>query len=208
MMFDTILLYAITCFTVTVIPGPTMLLALTNGTSRRWRVAAMGILGAALSDLLLIGAVSIGLGALLAASETIFSVVRWVGVFYLAWLAIQLWRNQPAGLPTGSGCLRLSAGRAFFRSLLVSLSNPKGLLFFSAFLPQFIDTSKAQTPQYLLLALLTAAMDIVVMACYATGGAQAARLLTVKGLRRLNRGCASLLLSLAAFLALYRKSNA
>jgi homoserine/homoserine lactone efflux protein len=207
MTLATILLYTITCFAVTVTPGPTMLLALANGISRSRRVAGMGILGAALSDLLLIGAVSIGLGAVLATSEAIFSAVKWIGVLYLVWLAVQLWRNQPAALTTHLGNSSSTAARAFSRSLFVSLSNPKGLLFFFAFLPQFIDIAKPQASQYLSLALLTAAIDIVVMACYAAGGAQAARFLTVKGLIRLNRACASALLSLAVFLALYRRSN-
>lgn len=206
-MFSTIVLYSVACFAVTVTPGPTMLLALVNGTSRRWRVAGMGILGAALSDLLLIGAVSVGLGALLAASEAVFSAVKWTGVLYLVWLAIQLWYGHPVGLTTDLSISSPSAKRAFVRSLLVALLNPKGLLFFSAILPQFINTAKPQWPQYLLLALLTAAIDIVAMTCYATGGAQAARLLTAKGLRCLNRACASALLSLAAFLAIYRRSN-
>ena len=208
MTFSTILLYAITCFAVTVTPGPTMLLALTNGASRKWRVALMGILGAALSDLLLIGAVSVGLGALLATSEIIFSMIKWVGVLYLTWLAIQLWRNQPVTISVSSTVSNPSGRTAFFRSFLVALSNPKGLLFFSAFLPQFIDISAPVAPQYLVLALLTAAMDIVVMIFYATGGAQVARFLTFKGIRRLNQVCASTLLSLAVFLALYRRSNA
>lgn len=208
MTLTTICLYTVACFAVTVTPGPTMLLALANGTSRNWRVAGMGILGAALSDLLLIGAVSIGLGALLATSEAIFSIVKWVGVLYLVLLAAQLWLSHPVELKTNTDTSSVTATKAFSRSLLVSLSNPKGLLFFSAFLPQFINTAEPQAFQYLILALLTAALDIVVMACYATGGAQAARFLTVKGLRRLNRACASALLSLALFLALYRRSNA
>jgi len=207
MTLTTICLYIVTCFAVTVTPGPTMLLALANGTSRNWRVAGMGILGAALSDLLLIGAVSIGLGALLATSEAIFSTVKWVGVLYLVWLAVQLWLSHPAALKTDISTSSATATKAFSRSLLVSLSNPKGLLFFSAFLPQFINTGEPQAFQYLILALLTAALDIVVMACYATGGAQAARFLTVKGLRQLNRAGASALVSLALFLALYRRSN-
>jgi homoserine/homoserine lactone efflux protein len=207
MLLSTILLYAVSCFAVTVTPGPTMLLALTNGTSRRWRVAGMGILGAALSDLLLIGAVAIGFGALLAASETVFSAIKWVGVLYLVWLAIQLWCAHPAGLTINPGNSTCSAKRAFIRSLLVALSNPKGLLFFSAFLPQFINTARPQAPQYLFFALLTAAIDILVMSCYAAGGSQAARLLTARGLRHLHRASASALMSLAAFLALYRRSN-
>ncbi len=206
MTLATLFLYIVTCLAVTVTPGPTMLLALANGTSRSWRIAGMGILGAALSDLLLIGAVSVGLGALLAASEAVFSTVKWAGVLYLVWLAVQLWRSQPAALTTNNGASS-TAATAFSRSLLVSLSNPKGLLFFSAFLPQFINTAEPQALQYITLALLTAALDSVVMACYATGGAQAARFLTVKGLRSLNRACASALLSLALFLALYRRAN-
>lgn len=209
MTLTMLFLYAVACLAVTVTPGPTMLLALSNGTSRNWRIAAAGIAGAALSDLLLIGAVSIGLGALLAASETLFSLIKWVGVVYLVWLAVQLWRSRPqevsADTPAGN---RLSIGKAFMRSLLVAISNPKGLLFFSAFLPQFIDIAAPQAPQYLTLALLSAALDIVVMACYAAGGAQAARLLTSQGLRRLNRACAAVMLSLAAFLAFYRRSSA
>lgn len=207
MTLATILLYTITCFAVTVTPGPTMLLALANGTSRNWRVAGLGMLGAALSDLLLIGAVAVGLGTLLATSEAIFSAVKWIGVLYLAWLAVQLWRKQPVALQPTIGNASATATTAFSRSLLVSLSNPKGLLFFSAFLPQFINTAEPQSLQYLILALLTAAIDIVGMACYAMGGAQAARFFTVKGLRRLNRACASALLSLAVFLALYRRAN-
>lgn len=208
MTLTSIFLYLVTCFAVTVTPGPTMLLALANGTTRSWRIAGMGILGAALSDLFLIGAVSVGLGALLAASKVVFSIVKWVGVLYLVWLAVQLWLSSPDALKINVGNSSSTASKAFFRSLLVSLSNPKGLLFFSAFLPQFINPAEPQAIQYVILALLTAALDIVVMACYATGGAQAARYLTLKGLRLLNRACASVLLSLALFLAFYRRSNA
>lgn len=207
MTLTTLLLYLTACFAVTVTPGPTMLLALANGSSGRWRVAGMGILGAALSDLILIGAVAIGLGALLAASEALFQAIKWLGVAYLAWLSIALWRQAHGGLKPRPDDASQSAAKAFSRSQLVALSNPKGLLFFSAFLPQFINTAEAQAPQYALLAVSTALLDIAVMSCYALGGAQAARLLTVRGLRRLHRACASVLLSLAAFLAVYRRAD-
>ncbi|UXY17194.1 LysE family translocator [Chitiniphilus purpureus] len=206
MSLQTLSLYLAACFMVTAIPGPTMLLALTNGASRNWRVALMGMLGAATSDLLLIGAVAVGLGAVLAASEVLFSVVKWLGVAYLVWLAVQLWR-APVMAPLQIGEGTTGATRAFVRSLLVALSNPKGLLFFSAFLPQFIDTGAPQAPQYLMLALATAALDLAVMAGYAAGGAQLARLLSIRWLRRLNRACAAMLVSLAALLAAYRHAS-
>jgi homoserine/homoserine lactone efflux protein len=201
-------LYAAACLAVTVTPGPTTLLALANGASGRTAVVAGGIAGALLSDLLLIGAVGVGLGAVLAASEALFSVLKWAGVVYLGWLALQLWRAPPLASGASAIAGAASARTAFWRSLAVALSNPKGLLFFSAFLPQFIDTSAAQAPQYLALALLSALIDGVVLAAYAAGGSQAARLLTAQGLRRLHRACAVVLLSLAGLLALYRRGNA
>ncbi len=212
MSLTTLLIYSVACLSVTVLPGPTMLLALSNGTLRRPGLVLAGIGGAALSDLLLIGAVSLGLGAMLMASEALFQWVKWIGVVYLCVLAVQLWRSAPAALrvarPQGVDTdARRALWRAFRRSLLVALSNPKGLLFFSAFLPQFIDTARPQWPQYLMLALLTAAMDVVVMAFYAAGGSGAARLLSAAALRRLNRACASVLVSFAGLLAVYRQGN-
>ncbi len=203
----TLFLYAAACLAVTVTPGPTMLLALGNGASGDRRVVALGILGAALSDLLLIGAVAVGLGALLAASEALFEAVKWLGALYLAWIALQMWRAQPAGLAAPDPARAAKSGRkAFLRSLGVALSNPKGLLFFSAFLPQFIDTATPQAPQYALLAATTALLDIAVMALYAAGGARAARLFSAAGLRRLNRVCAATMLSLAGLLAASRRA--
>ena len=205
---STLTLYVFACLAVFVTPGPTTLLALANGAKNDWRIAAMGILGASLSDLVLIAAVAVGLGAVLAASEVMFSLVKWLGVAYLVWLGVQLWRSIPEAATSRSVSADVSPSAAFVRSLGVALSNPKGLLFFSAFLPQFIDTSQPQAMQYLVLAVVSAALDAAVMVCYAAGGSQAAKLLTANGLRHLNRSCAAAMFSLAAFLALYRRTGA
>ncbi|WP_208230897.1 LysE family translocator [Brenneria izadpanahii] len=172
------------------------------------KLIAFGILGAALSDFILIGLVAIGLGSLVAASETLFSLVKWIGVGYLFWLSLQLWQAKPSSLLTTAPTDRpsYSANRAFMRSLLVALSNPKGLLFFSAFLPQFIVVNEPQLPQYVAFACATIVIDIAIMAGYAFGGMQAARAFTAVGLRRLNRACAAIMVFLAGGLAVYRKS--
>lgn len=217
MTWTTLLVFAAISAAAIATPGPTVLLALNNGAVHGMRRALFGICGAALSDLILIGAVSLGLGALLAASESLFSWVKWVGVAYFVWLSVQLWRSRPQGLSRGDGDAAASDGdvasfvsprRAFTRSLLVALTNPKGLLFFSAFLPQFVVTSEPQWPQYLTLALVFTSIDIAVMLVYALGGLHAARLLTASGLRRLNRACAAAMLSLAGMLAVYRRGAA
>lgn len=189
------------------IPGPTTLLALSNGISGNWRVVWAGMCGAALSDVMVIAAVGIGLGALLAASATLFLIVKSVGVVYLGWLAYQLWTSQPFVPKQDQIATAPSPTRGFVRSFGVALTNPKILLFFSAFLPQFVDTAAPLGPQYAILAIASASVDVAVMALYATGGVHAARLLTATGLRRLNRTCAVIMASLAGFLALYRRAG-
>lgn len=201
-------LYIVAVAAVTVIPGPTMLLALNNGAHGGKRIAICGMAGAALSDLILIAAVGCGLGALLLASEQLFSVVKWLGAAYLLYLAYGLW-NAPVGtIQADKPSEKALSGRAaFLRSLLVALSNPKALLFFSAFLPQFIRPDQAIAAQYATLAVVTALIDIALMSLYAMGGHHAMRLLSGQAMRWLNRGCAGMLAGLGIALSLYRRSN-
>ncbi|MGC7405138.1 LysE family translocator [Pandoraea pneumonica] len=207
MQLSTLAIYATAALIGGLIPGPTTLLALANGVSGNWRVVLVGMAGAALSDLAIVAAVGAGLGALLMASATLFATVKWVGVLYLVWLAVQLWRSHPKDLSQVRIKADLSARRVFLRSFGVTLTNPKILLFLSAFLPQFVNTSQPLVPQYATLAVVFALVDIVVMTLYATGGVQAARLMTARGLKRLNRVCAVVMFSLAGGLALYRKTG-
>lgn len=202
----TLLLYTTSCLIGALIPGPTSLLAMANGTSRNGRLVAVGMAGAALSDILIIAAVGLGLGAMLMASHNLFLALKWFGVAYLAWLGIQLWRSQPQALDPAAMAGGSRGGEVFWRSFSVVLTNPKALLFFTAFLPQFIDPSQPTLMQYTVLALVSALVDILVMGLYAAGGVQAAKVLTQTGMRRLNRCCGATMLSLAAFLAVYRRS--
>ena len=202
----TLSLYILAVAAVTMIPGPTMLLALNNGALGGKRIAACGIAGAALSDLILIAAVGCGLGAILIASEQLFTLVKWVGVAYLMYLAYGLWR-APISPIRADTAAPLSGRAAFLRSLLVALSNPKGLLFFSAFLPQFIRPEEALATQYITLALVTALIDMALMSVYAVGGHHAMRLLSGKAMRYVNRGCAGMLAGLGLALSLYRRSD-
>jgi len=206
-MIETLLLFALVAFIGIATPGPTVLLALTNGSRLGVRASVPGMFGAVLSDFLLIGAVALGLGALLAASEFWFSVVKWVGVAYLAYLGLRLLRSTGTiALPVEESESLVPSPRAvFLRSLLVAVTNPKGYLFFSAFLPQFIDPSKPQWPQYSALALTFASIDFLVMFAYACAGAQAMRALRAKGALWLERACGGALLALAGSLALYRR---
>ncbi len=208
-MLNSLIVYGISSLAVTVIPGPTMLLALSNGTTRRAKVITMGILGAACSDVILISAVALGLGAVMMASETLFSAIKWVGVIYLLWLAVSLFRaNVSSQICTEAHAVyphAICGKSAFIRSLFAALSNPKGLLFFGAFLPQFLDITQPTVPQYSSFALLTVLIDVVIMAIYATAGYYAARYLSVSYLKCMNRISAATLACMATGLALYRR---
>jgi len=207
----TLLLFMAASFALAITPGPTMLLALSNGIVAGRRVAAYGILGATAANLILITLVALGLGVLLAASETLFNALRYVGVAYLCWLGLKLWRSKTSDMDQAKLVAQkreLTPRRAFLRSASVALSNPKGLLFFSAFLPQFVNPDHEQAPQYAELAALFLTQDAVIMFCYATAGTKAVRYLTARGLLMINRVCAAAMFALAAVLAMARRVNA
>ncbi|MDW5312927.1 LysE family translocator [Rhizobium sp. PL01] len=206
----TLLAFALVAFIGIATPGPTVLLALTNGSRFGVRRALIGMIGAVLSDFVLIGAVALGLGALLAASEFWFSVVKWIGAGYLAFLGIMLLRSKGTLNETLHGTAEGVSGSAraiLLKSFLVAVTNPKGYLFFSAFLPQFIMPSEPQIPQYALLAAVFASIDFLVMFGYAALGSQAVRVLKKSGALWLDRICGGALLALAGSLALYRRAS-
>ncbi|CAN7462113.1 LysE family translocator [Acidovorax sp. LjRoot74] len=208
----TLLVFSLVALVAIATPGPTVLLALANGARYGVRRALPGMLGAVVSDFVLVGAVALGLGALLAASEFWFSVVKWLGAAYLAWLGWRLLRSQggldlaSAGDSPGAAGAVATPGGIFLRSFLVAVTNPKGYLFCSALLPQFINANAPQWPQYAAIAVVFASLDCVVMLAYALIGARAIRLLQRRAVRWLDRCCGGALLALAASLALYRRS--
>ena len=210
MHLTTLLAFAAVSFIGIATPGPTVLLALTNGSRFGVRRALPGMLGAVLSDAVLISAVAIGLGALLAASEFWFSALKWVGAAYLAFLGIMMLRSKG----TIDGMLQAGAeqpkGTAFsigMKSFMVAVTNPKGYLFCTAFLPQFIDPAQALAPQYATLCVIFCLVDFTIMLGYALLGSKAVGLLKRQGALWIERACGGALLALAGSLALYRRAS-
>ncbi len=209
MHLTTLLAFAAVSFIGIATPGPTVLLALTNGSRFGVRRALPGMIGAVLSDAVLISAVAIGLGALLAASEFWFSALKWVGAAYLAFLGIMMLRSKgsiDAALQASANPSKGSAFSIGLKSFMVAVTNPKGYLFFSAFLPQFIDPSAPQMQQYIVLGAIFAALDFMIMFGYAAFGSQAVLVLKSEGAKWLERACGGALLALAGSLALYRRA--
>ena len=143
---DTWLLYVAAAAGLSLTPGPNGLLALTHGALYGPRKTAFTIAGGALGFTLIIAGSLFGIGALLAASANLLTVLKWVGGAYLVWLGIQVWRSPAVGAlqgPQESG----TRGPILFRQgFLAAVTNPKGILFFVAFLPQFLSTTRDVLP--------------------------------------------------------------
>ncbi len=135
------LVYVLAAVGLSLTPGPNGLLSLTNGVRFGLARTVFTALGGVSGFMVLVAASLAGLGALLAASETAFTAAKWIGAAYLVYLGIRLWRAPPPKVSASAGeGLSCEAGavRLFVQGFLVAVSNPKALIFFAAFLPQFM----------------------------------------------------------------------
>ncbi len=151
MDFQNWVIYALAAIGLSLTPGPNGLLALTHGALYGARKTVSTILGGSLGFTVVIGLSMFGIGALLAANVGLLMVLKWIGGAYLIFLGIQVWRS-PSMAETRSEPKSSSGGKLFQAGLLSAISNPKGILFFVAFLPQFIDPVKPLVIQFLIMA--------------------------------------------------------
>lgn len=160
MELGTWLLYAVAAVGLSLTPGPNGLLALTHGALYGPRRTIATILGGLLGFALVIAASLFGIGALLAANAELLTWLKWIGGAYLIFLGFQIWRSAPIGasqIEKGN-----SSPRGLFgQGLLSAISNPKGILFFVAFLPQFVDPERPLWLQFLIMAGTFLAVEFV-----------------------------------------------
>lgn len=134
------------------IPGPTVLLVLSYALSKGRPVAVASATGVALGDLIAMTASLAGLGALVMASATLFSILKWVGAAYLLWLGFKLLRSAPSeGLSTVRTERDVTPRSVFVHTAAVTALNPKSIAFFIAFVPQFLRPSEPLLPQFAIL---------------------------------------------------------
>lgn len=162
MEISTWLVYALAAAGLSLTPGPNGLLALTHGALYGTRKTIATIFGGSAGFAFVIAASMFGIGALLKASVELLTVLKWVGGAYLIWLGIQVWRSEPIGVEKTSQPKAIRRGSMFRAGLLSASTNPKGILFFVAFLPQFIDPNRSLPVQFLIMA----ATFVVIEFCY------------------------------------------
>lgn len=135
--------------TLLIIPGPTVVLVLTYALTQGRRVAVASAAGVAAGDFIAMTASLLGLGALVLASATLFTALKWVGAAYLVWMGVSMIRS--VGTAKGiriEGSEHVSARAVFRNACVVTALNPKGIVFFIAFVPQFIRPDAALLPQF------------------------------------------------------------
>ena len=190
------------------IPGPTVLLVVSYALGHGRRYAAATVAGVALGDLTAMTASLLGLGALLAASAGLFTAVKWVGAAYLVYLGLKLWR-APVGDPGQADISETRPGRIFAHAYVVTALNPKGIVFFVAFLPQFLDMTRPVLPQMAILVATFVSLATINAALFGLMASSARRTIRKPSAQRLvNRIGGSFLIGAGLFTAAWRRAAA
>ncbi|WJM51336.1 LysE family transporter [Pseudomonas asiatica] len=203
MALDTWLIYLLASIGLSLTPGPNSLLALTHGALYGARRTLFTIIGGVFGFSALIALAMFGLSALLQASASVLSVLKWVGGAYLVWLGIQLWRSPGLHLELTAQCARLGNAGLFRQGLLSAMANPKVLLFYGAFLPQFIDPQRGLLLQFVVMAATFASVEFLVEYLLARLAFRI-RPWLAKGGKGFNRCCGSLFALIGVALPLGR----
>jgi threonine/homoserine/homoserine lactone efflux protein len=175
--------FFVTATVAAIVPGPAVLYVAGQGLrhgARKAIAANLGILG---GNAVWFAACAAGLAALVAVASPLFAALRWLGAAYLAWLGLRAWRDALRGLPSAqrlAAPVRGGGLRLWRQGVLLQLTNPKAILFFTALLPQFVEPAHAIAPQILVLAATSLLSEFVVLAAYGWLAARGGTLLVAR----------------------------
>lgn len=203
MAIHTWLMYLLAVVGLSLTPGPNSLLALTHGALYGHRRSLFTIAGGSAGFVLLIALSMLGIGALLQASAGALVVLKFAGGAYLIWLGVQLWRAPAIQLSHPTAAAPRTNHALFRQGLLAAISNPKVLLFYGAFLPQFIDPGRSLLQQFAVMAASFAVVEFGVEYLLARLAHRIRPWLERTG-RRFNRVCGGLFALMGAALPLTR----
>ncbi|MBW8778366.1 MAG: LysE family translocator [Burkholderiales bacterium] len=195
------LLYVAAVLGLSMSPGPNGLLVLTHGAARGWHKATFTVFGGVIGFVAVIAMSMFGIGALLQASASALAVLKWLGGAYLVWLGFHVWRSPPVGARTGAEQGAGSGRAMFLQGLLSAGTNPKVLLFFTAFLPGFIDPARGLFAQFLVIAGTFAAIEFATEMLIA-GMAQKINAWMARVGRTFNRVCGGTIMIIGILLPL------
>ena len=215
MSLHTYLLFLPACFALNMAFGPNNVLSLSNGARNGVLHSVTASFGRLAAFAIMIAIAGFGLGALLLASETLFSVLKFGGAAYLVWLGIKLLRSKPAEQPvveTEPAVARKDRADLLVKhckqEFYVAAGNPKAILIFTAFFPQFVDRTHYAL-SFTALGATFLMLELVAIVAYAVIGARLRSLATnPKGFTWLNRASGSLMIGFGVLLAMLRRPAA
>ncbi|TFW00517.1 LysE family translocator [Oxalobacteraceae bacterium OM1] len=208
MDLNTYLVFLVTTAVVCLTPGPAALLVVAQGISNGWRGSYWAVAGIAVANAIYFALSATGIAALIVASGTLFSIIKWVGVAYLFYLAIAALRSKASALTVTADATHAVGGlRAFWQAVVVELSNPKALLYFVALLPQFIDPARPIGMQMLVFGLTTVGLDTIAYTLYGWLGSKTRRFTAnARFVRASNRASGGLLMLAGAMMATVKRA--
>lgn len=212
MTFATWITFVIAACIIAVSPGSGAVLSMSHGLSYGVRKASGTILGLQAGLLLVLAIAGAGVGSLLLASEVAFNVVKVVGALYLIWLGLSQWRARVGPVSADDGAPARTAapsfGKRVLTGFLTNATNPKGIIFMVAVLPQFIAKDHPLLPQLLILAVTMCAIDLVVMHSYAFLASSMQRFFRdARALKAQNRVFGGLLMAVGAALFFVKRGG-
>jgi len=198
--------YFVAAIILSLSPGPGVFSSISSGLHHGFRLGLWNGVGMQIANVFFVVVVAFGLGTILLASETLFTAVKWLGVIYLVYLGVVTWRAAPRGFEEDRDDEAHTPREVFMRGFWVNATNPKGIIFFAAILPQFIDVAKPQLAQYAILAATTFAVDLVIMTGYTALAAKVLRVMRdPRQLRWVNRGIGGAFVAAGVALAGFRR---
>jgi threonine/homoserine/homoserine lactone efflux protein len=206
--------FAIASAILVAIPGPTVLLVVSYALGHGRKYALATTAGVALGDLTAMTASMLGLGVLLAASAEMFTVLKWVGAVYLIYLGVKLWRapvidgDADVDIDTAKTPSELRPRRIFAHAYAVTTLNPKSVIFFVAFVPQFIDPRVASVPQIAIFEATFVGLGMANAFGYAMLASVARRAIRRPSVQRaVNRTGGAMLMTAGVFAAAWRRAG-
>lgn len=207
MSWESWLIFVPAAFALSAAPGPNNMLAMTNALQVGLSRAVIAGGGRLLAFALMIALTAVGLGAVLAASETAFYVIKWCGAAYLVYLGIRMWRRRDE-LEEDDPLLRANIPLSVLarREFLVAIGNPKAILIFTAFFPQFLNPAAPAYWQFFVMGVTFLVLEVAALSLYALSGRQASRFgRSAHGRRMLNRISGGALIGAGVLLAASRR---
>jgi threonine/homoserine/homoserine lactone efflux protein len=209
MTLQTWLLYVAAVAVLTVTPGPAVLMSVSSGMRHGVRRTFVSVLGNITALCIIMTVSAIGLGATLAASEKFFQAIKWLGVAYLIYVGIKTFRSQQSTFDVAdesASVKRIGLLRLYANGFLIGASNPKALLFFTAFFPQFINPAAPQVPQFLALVATFVVFEMSCLMLYANFASRAAPWLRKPGRATMfNRLCGATFVGAGALLSTVKR---